>query len=398
MSARPANKDEARCDHCRSPRLTRLYPVPTSQRGLSVYQCQACALVQSLPRTATSSGRKVAVSAGANWGNVRYGKGFRTRAAIGILQRRIDLGRVEHCLDVGANRGSFVLALHALTPGAAILAVEPDSKVVGDYLDHPAIEVVQQRIETLSLAEERFDLIYCSHTLEHLHSPAAVLQQLHRAMRADGLLLLEVPNIAFIGGGDVVEEWFIDKHLYHYSPATLVAALEAAGFHCPADQVVSDSTNITVMATKGEARGIRNQNRDVGTLTRQTAALLQQYERNLRRNHQRLAAAARHIEAQAAAGRRIVFWGAGRIFDALISHGGLKPGSITALVDKQLPHFVSEMHGLTLQLPGAIAGLAPDLVIITSRQYEAQIRAELEGLRPGTQSLSFGELLDGALA
>ncbi len=378
------------CDHCHSPQLQKIYTAADSQRGLSIYLCAACGLTQSLPRCDRVASRHVAVTAGANWGNVRYGKGFRTRAAIEKLQQVVDLAQVSHCLDVGANRGAFVLALHALAPGARIVAIEPDRQVTRDYANHPNIEVIHRRIEAVSLPAQRFDLIHCSHTLEHLHSPAATLQQIHQAMSDDGVLLLEVPNLAFIGQADVVEEWFIDKHLYHYTPQTLVAALAAAGFHCPDSRIDSSAANIRVIATKGDA----HHDHDMETTKKTSLDLIEQYQYNLSKNHQQLAQAARQIESLAATGRQIVFWGAGRIFDALMRQGQLNSQAIAGIVDTQLPRFVGTMHGLTLHYPSAIAQLAPDLVIITAREYYAEIHAELQVLLPGCPSRSLSDLLD----
>ena len=49
-------------------------------------------------------------------------------------------------------------------------------------------------------------------------------------LKQGGLLVLDAPNIALIGGDDILEEWFIDKHLYHFSKRTLARMIEAAGF------------------------------------------------------------------------------------------------------------------------------------------------------------------------
>ena len=118
------------CDLCGESRLTLAYRPPSSVRGLAVYVCERCGAVQSLPRLDQTSSKQVAVSAGAGWGNVRYGKGFRTDTAISFLQQALDLAAVRHCLDIGANRGSFVLRLREIAPRAAITAIEPDRRVV----------------------------------------------------------------------------------------------------------------------------------------------------------------------------------------------------------------------------------------------------------------------------
>ena len=48
-------------------------------------------------------------------------------------------------------------------------------------------------------------------------------------MKDGGLLVLDAPNIALIGADDIVEEWFIDKHLTHFSERTLIAHGRSGG-------------------------------------------------------------------------------------------------------------------------------------------------------------------------
>ena len=380
-----------RCDHCRGKNLTRLYQVPGSQRNLSVYLCEHCGLVQSLPRADHIGSRDVAVSAGANWGNVRYGKGFRTDAAIDLLRQAKALEQTRAALDVGANRGAFVLRLRQLAPDARITAVEPDARVMTDYTGNDTITAINGRIENEPLMDNHYDLIHCSHTLEHLHSPRRVLAQLQRALSEDGVLFIEVPNIAFIGQENVVEEWFIDKHLYHYSPETLIAALQQAGFHCPEEWIRVDTINISLIATKGEAgETVPPHPEEVKTQARQ---LISRYETALRNNHRKLQRAARRLEDLANQGRRIAIWGAGRIFDALMTEGELDPAAISALLDKRLPDFVDQVHGLPIRKPESIADATPDLVVIMSREYADEIGRELDRYLPGCDRLVFSELM-----
>lgn len=234
-----------KCDLCASDRLELAYKPPTSTRGLAVFVCKECGLVQSLPRIDHVTSRNLAVSGGADFGNIRYGKGFGTESAITLLTNVLDLRTVRNCLDIGANRGSFTLRLHEIAPQANILAIEPDGNIVADYADVPGIELVVDRIERVSLPEERFDLVYCSHTLEHLRSPRQVLGQMKQAMTHDGVLFLEVPNLDFIGREDVLEEWFIDKHLYHFSEEALRNYLRATGFRVAGGLSNQDDENIT---------------------------------------------------------------------------------------------------------------------------------------------------------
>lgn len=213
----------ATCDLCGSDRLALVYD-PGSARGLTVYLCERCGLVQSLPRIDAVPVRRVAVSSGVDWGNLRYGKGLRTQAALDLLG---DLSGTRACLDVGSNRGDFVLRLREQAPGAAIDAIEPDAGVVDEYRDRCSLTI--GRLEHVELPTHRYDLIYCSHTLEHLAAPREETRRLATALAPGGRLFIEVPNLDLLDRDDLVEEWFIDKHLYHFSRATLLALLATAG-------------------------------------------------------------------------------------------------------------------------------------------------------------------------
>lgn len=380
---------DASCDLCGGGRLEARYRAPSGQRGIEVFICQDCGLVQSLPRRAHVSHRPVAVSSGADWGNVRYGKGFRADAALDLIARHRELSTAGRCLDVGANRGVFVERLRQRAPGASVLAVEPDTRVRAAAADSPGVEWVDARIEDVSLPQAAFDLVHCSHTLEHVASAAGVLHQLRNALSPTGLLYLEVPNIAFIGRDDVVEEWFIDKHLYHFSLRTLKNMAAMAGLQPLEDGEYIDDENLVLLLRPAEPAGATRDS----AACKEAEALLSAYRETLGRNRARLAAAARHIESLAR-GERLVFWGAGRIFDALVIQGELDLSAIAGLVDRYLPDYVESMHGLPLQRPEEIASLAPDRVIIASREYLGEIREELERLLPGCPSVGFGDLLE----
>src|SRR5262245_9983560 len=183
------------CDLCRSPALEPVYQPPDSGRGLSVYLCDHCGLVQSLPRIDRAPRRTAAVSSGADWGNVRYGKGFRTEACLAILRARADLKKTLRVLDVGSNRGSFAKAFLAEAPRGHLTCVEPDERVAGSCAHIERTESVRARIEDTSLPDVSFDIIHSCHTIEHLSSPNAVLADHWRTLKSGGLLVVDAPNL-----------------------------------------------------------------------------------------------------------------------------------------------------------------------------------------------------------
>jgi 2-polyprenyl-3-methyl-5-hydroxy-6-metoxy-1,4-benzoquinol methylase len=384
------------CDLCQGEKLERAYQAPTGTRGLSVYVCCSCGLVQSLPRIDHVAERKVAVSGGADWGNIRYGKGFRTEVAMSVLQEFVDLKKIHSCLDVGSNRGSFVKRIKTLAPQASILAIEPDANIVGDYSEIDGIDVLVNRIERITLPENTFDVVYCGHTLEHLCSPRETLLKIENAMSAGGVLFLEVPNVEFIGRDDVVEEWFIDKHLFHFLPEHLAHYLAVSGFHV--EKIVPDESleNLTFVARKTGKR-VPLHDRKEASLAVKSFDLIRCYQETMNRSETRLRKAGDMLN-ELMRKQRVVVWGAGRLFDLLVRVGGLNIQDVKGVIDKHLVRFSPSVHGCPLKVPGDLLALNPDVVLIMSRSYFSEIQDEVHALIPECEVLGVVQLLDAASA
>lgn len=381
------------CDCCQSPLMEALYKAPDTVRGLTVYGCQACGLLQSLPRIDKAPRRAMAVSAGADWGNVRYGKAFRTNDNIDLLKQHIDPSVLETILDVGANRGAFCAAIKLLAPKAQITALEPDERVIDDYRDVPRVTLLQQRIEDASFQDEAFDLIYSCHTLEHLKSPQTTLQDHWRVLKPGGHLLLELPNIHMLGVEDMVEEFFIDKHLYHYDPGLMVDQLEALGFDIIAWPDPADVLNITILAQKNQ-QADRNLEEVAGRFE-EAQKLIEIYRGNLRRNQSALHGVARRIENLATSSGQgpLAIWGGGRLFNSLVEHGALDVKRIAAVADTHLARLTDNVRGAKLIAPDALPAIAPGIIIVMSRVFYDEIAEQARDLVPGARLIGYAELM-----
>ncbi|MCP5432787.1 MAG: class I SAM-dependent methyltransferase [Alphaproteobacteria bacterium] len=378
----------ALCDCCGSDRLEAIYRPEDSERGLTVHLCRHCGLVQSLPRVDRVPRRETRVSSGADWGNVRYGKGFRAAAAIDRLARRLaDIARPA-ILDVGASRGAFIEALRTLGLDARVTAVEPDMRVLGDYARDETIETICERIEDVDLPSEAFDLVHSCHTLEHLRSPAATLRDHWRVLKPGGLLYVDVPNLAFLASPNVVEEWFIDKHLYHFSNDTLGALLRATGFRAVSLPDPRDTENIALLAVKATKEEAADANDPVA---RSALRLVARYKERLGANREALKTVAHRLEAMAGDG--LVIWGAGRLFDALVRYGGFDASRCAALVDRHLPAYVGERHGVAVLHPRDLPRLGARTVVAMSRTFAGEIEREAKELVPDIKVVSFAWLM-----
>jgi len=378
-----------KCDLCGNAALEQLYAPQGSARQLTVWLCTHCGLVQSLPRIDRAPRAVASVSADANWGNVRYGKGFRAEANLSTLKPFLTKRRPLRVLDVGASRGAFTLELSAAYPNAEIVSIEPDERVVTAWAGKPGLTWLHARLEETNLAADAFDLVYSCHTLEHVKSARDALRHHWETLKPRGHLLLEVPNLAMIGLNDIVEEFFIDKHLYHFSARTLARLLAASGFRAVAVADPRDAVNITIVAVKADAGAapVESDAREVEAAT----ALISSYHATRLQNLSALVSVAGMIDAMAP--RRVAVWGAGRLLNSLIENGGLKPASLTAVVDKHLIRYAQDAHGVRLTAPTDLARLKPDIVVVMSRSFAGEIRKEAQARVPGCEVIAYADLL-----
>lgn len=376
------------CDLCGHNELSLVYRVEHSTRGISVYLCPHCGLVQSLPRIDQAPRKPAAVSSGADWGNIRYGKGFRTQIALEAVQRYAGMGFFS-LLDVGSNRGRFIAAVKEHYPRAHLVAVEPDERVADSVLG--AAELHVGRMEDVLLETGRFDIIHSCHTIEHLAHPMRILRDHARLLKDDGLLILDAPNIAILASDDMVEEWFIDKHLYHFSAKTLTQMVESAGFEIMQAPDPKDLTNLFIVAKKTAVKTPVHADAKEAAAA---GALIETYKATRARNIAALSSVAREVEGLIPKG--VAMWGAGRIFDSLIVHGGFDPKHLMALIDSHLKAHIGERHGVPLCGPEALAEAKPGVVVVMSRGFADEIVAEARIRAPGAEVLVFSELLDRA--
>ena len=377
------------CDLCRRDALEFVYQPDQSTRGVSVHLCKRCGLLQSLPRIDRDKRAPAAVSGGADWGNVRYGKGFRTKIALDALAQHTNLNAEIALLDVGSNRGSFAKAFLAAAPQAHIVAVEPDERVAQSCGTLERTELIQARIEDAALESDRFDVVHSCHTIEHLAHPASVLADHWRVLKTGGFLILDAPNTALLASDDIVEEWFIDKHLYHFSARTLGRMIEAAGFEILQRPDENDRSNLLFVARK-KSFGLAHIGNDTNEAD-DAEELIAGYVATRARNLIALTAVAAEISRLAPRG--VALWGAGRLFDSLVVHGRFDPSALTLLIDTHLKSLVGERHGCALAEPESLSGSNAGVVVVMSRDFAAEISARAKTLSPRAEIILYSDLL-----
>lgn len=118
----------------------------------------------------------------------------RSQRIVEWLSRTARLPAEGTLLDVGCGNGAFLRAFGAHHPGWKLSGLELND------LNKDAIEaipgVTRLYIGSLEDVHEKFDQIVLVHALEHIPHPIAYLRSLRRYLNPNGLLLVEVPDLA----------------------------------------------------------------------------------------------------------------------------------------------------------------------------------------------------------
>ena len=392
MSSTENKPSTYKCDFCESNLRSPCHAPSGSRMSAEIYICSKCGLAQSQYRVIPETKVRT-LSCDADWGNVRHGKGVRFSHLKNVIETHIELEKIKVALDVGSNRGDFVLWMNQVAPDCIITAVEPDSSITENYENTSGINVCHKRLEDLLLHDKSFDLVFCSHTLEHATSASDMLKQIHNALKPGGWLLLEVPNIESTSLENVVEEFFIDKHTFHFDRRVLIDFVTQRGFSIAESFYVNnDPVNITLLLQRTDLRREYIPSAELSNSITNEATLLD-YADRLKKNRNLLKKLVDEKIRPLASRQKVAFWGASRIFDALVKYGALASSDVHILVDKYLAGIVDKTHGIAIERPERLRLTEPNVVIVLGNSAEDVIakRAYELGVR---HVVKFSELMD----
>lgn len=136
-------------------------------------------------------------------------------------------GSARTCIDIGAGSGEFLYLAKA--SGISARGVEPNIDYADYCREELGLDVRTGRLEDFDFTAERFDLIRLSHVLEHLPQPVETLKRLRDMLADDGVLYVEVPNIADDAARKLKGKLFHFGHIFNFNPFTLRLAAGLAG-------------------------------------------------------------------------------------------------------------------------------------------------------------------------
>lgn len=133
------------------------------------------------------------------------------------------------CLEVGCGNGWALAAMR--DQGWQVVGIERTTESARPAAQQLRLPMLVGPLDAIR-SDAAFDLIVLRQVLEHMPDPLSTLCHCARLLRPGGRLIVAVPNLAswqfaFAGG-----DWIhldLPRHLAHFTPATLRAALERAG-------------------------------------------------------------------------------------------------------------------------------------------------------------------------
>jgi SAM-dependent methyltransferase len=139
-------------------------------------------------------------------------------------------------LDIGCARGEYLLRVRERYPSLAVSGVEPSPIDARYARESFSLDVANTTIEEADLPDRSFDLVTLFHVLEHVQDPPETLRRVRRLLAPDGVLVVEVPNMALsrlplpLGRSILAPGYHNPEHLWHFTPPTLRRLLERQGY------------------------------------------------------------------------------------------------------------------------------------------------------------------------
>ena len=174
------------------------YEYFTSVQSFAFVRCERCGLVRLSPRPLVSEFGKIYPR---EYSPFHFDKGD----SIGYKARRIrdrlmvrgylkGLPDSAKILDVGCGDGALVRSMRLFGPARFELAACDINSAFVDNLRGLAIDTYPGDFLELDLPRAHYDMILCSHTLEHVPDPTAFVKRMAELLAPGGQIVIQVPS------------------------------------------------------------------------------------------------------------------------------------------------------------------------------------------------------------
>jgi 2-polyprenyl-3-methyl-5-hydroxy-6-metoxy-1,4-benzoquinol methylase len=137
----------------------------------------------------------------------------------------LPLGSATTALDIGPGKGLYSKWLRS--HNCRVSCLDIDSSLEEYYRNLGCtFKTADLRKEPLPFDENHFDLIWCSHVIEHLREPLDFLEECKRVLKPGGYLILRTPDIQKFK----FSFWGDPTHVSPFTQTSLAKILVLAGF------------------------------------------------------------------------------------------------------------------------------------------------------------------------
>jgi len=192
-----------------------------------ILECKACGLVFAAPRLADSEILSLyAKSEDEEYRDEGASRSINSHFSLNTILRFVRAGKL---LDIGCSTGFF---LNAARLFFEVQGVEPSLSASQYARDRLLIDVHTGTLETAKILDNSFGIASMIDVVEHFSDPLSALKQAYRVLEPGGYLYLVTPDISSLAARLLGKKWWglRPAHLYYFSPASLRAMVEKAGF------------------------------------------------------------------------------------------------------------------------------------------------------------------------
>ena len=226
-----AINDTTCCPSCGGPGKP-ILDIPEIFNGhrFSLHACDSCELIYTYPLP--SDGLLRDIYSGEYWtrekttqkqgtigGLVNWFNEIRLAATVKPLLQRLPSG--ASILEVGCGSGQ--LAKYLKRKGYGVEVTDISREILEEIRESSGIFGYCGSLEEISFPHQYNGIIF-NNVLEHLPNPLSSLKKANHLLTPQGLIFVEVPNIAGLQFRLLCESWYhlaIPAHLFHFSPRSL---------------------------------------------------------------------------------------------------------------------------------------------------------------------------------
>jgi len=231
--------EDAPCPLCANRHGTPFLEAPDHRAGpqglwFAIVQCDRCGTCFTNPRPDPASMGQFYQSDYSpylkqhrprRWNPLRFLKRPR------VEKRPVSWHGMGRLLDFGCGSGAYLIEMKRL--GWQVTGLDTSTRMVDRIRDELGLNALVGSLPHLDLEPESFDAITMWHALEHVHDPLAVLREARDLLAPGGKIVISVPNIDSLPLRWFGQHWFgleLPRHLTHFTPTSLPALLQRAGF------------------------------------------------------------------------------------------------------------------------------------------------------------------------